>query len=82
MLCLESLRPDEEGNGEAKRKAEEAMAALKARQPSLDEDEENLNISPELQLILESNEKLPELPFKDPSELIDIFSDMGEQNLL
>lgn len=41
-----------------------------------------MNISPELQIILESNEKLPELPFKESDELIEIFSEMQEQNLL
>lgn len=76
------MRPDEEGNGDIKKKAEEAKHTRKAKQPSLDEDEENLNISPELQIILESNEKLPELPFKESDELIEIFSEMQEQNLL
>ena len=50
--------------------------------PSLGDDEENLNISPELQVILDSNDYMSGPPFQDPSDLEKIFSDMEEQNLL
>ena len=47
-----------------------------------DDGMQDLHISDELREIYENDFPIPPPPFEDPSELIQIFSDMEEQNLL
>lgn len=47
-----------------------------------DDGMQDLHISDELREIYENDAPIPPPPFEDPSELIQIFSDMEEQNLL
>ena len=50
FLLIDSLRPDEENGENKKPKPADNLKATKAakKQPSLGDDDENLNISPEL----------------------------------